>query len=135
MPWDAEYYFGFWEFHCRLFFWFGCSAGCTVDFTSARSIALEDKASPPSIAARERAALRKNCPAKELLSERTAMSETEQREIAKNLFEPSQTSEEIRDALKLEEERRAVLVKNLYRLRALRLSRRRGGMHIQQGWR
>jgi hypothetical protein len=72
-------------------------------------------------------------PAKELLSERTAMSETEQREIAKNLFEPSQAYEEIRDALKLEEERRAVLVKNLYRLRALRLSRRRGGMHIQQG--
>jgi hypothetical protein len=49
------------------------------------------------------------------------MSEAEQREIAKNLFE--QTREEIRDALKLEEERRATLVKNLYRLRALRLSR------------
>jgi hypothetical protein len=51
------------------------------------------------------------------------MSDTEQREIAETLFEPSQTREEIRDAIKLEEERRVALVKNLYRLRALRLSR------------
>jgi hypothetical protein len=51
------------------------------------------------------------------------MSEPEQREIAETLFERSQTREEIRDAIKLEEERRAALVKNLYRLRALRLSR------------
>jgi hypothetical protein len=51
------------------------------------------------------------------------MSDTEQREIAETLFEPSQTREEIRNAIKLEEERRAALVKNLYRLRALRLSR------------
>jgi hypothetical protein len=50
-----------------------------------------------------------------------AMSEVEQREIAKTLFE--QTREEIKDAIKLEEERRAALVKNLYRLRALRVSR------------
>jgi hypothetical protein len=50
------------------------------------------------------------------------MSDTEQREIAETLF-PSETREEIRDAIKLEEERRAALVKNLYRLRALRLSR------------
>jgi len=50
------------------------------------------------------------------------MSETQQREIAETLF-PSQTREEIRDAIKLEEERRAVLIKNLYRLKALRLSR------------
>jgi hypothetical protein len=50
------------------------------------------------------------------------MSDTEQREIVETLF-PSQTREEIRDAIKLEEERRAALVKNLYRLRALRLSR------------
>jgi hypothetical protein len=50
-----------------------------------------------------------------------AMSEVEQREIAETLFE--RTHEEIRDAIKLEEERRAALIKNLYRLRALRLSR------------
>ncbi len=61
------------------------------------------------------------------------MSDTEQREIAETLFEPSQTREEIRDAIKLEEERRAALVKNLYRLRALRLSRDRGSMRIQEG--
>jgi hypothetical protein len=51
------------------------------------------------------------------------MSEAEQREIAETLFE--RTREEIRDAIKLEEERRATLVKNLYRLRVLRLSRDR----------
>jgi len=55
------------------------------------------------------------------------MSETQQREIAETLF-PSQTREEIRDAIKLEEERRAALVKNLYRLRALRLSRDRASV-------
>ncbi len=49
------------------------------------------------------------------------MSEVEQREVAETLFGP--TREEIRDAIRLEEERRAALVKNLYRLRALRLSR------------
>jgi hypothetical protein len=56
-------------------------------------------------------------------SEGTDMSDTEQREIAEKIFAPTQTREEIRDALKREEERRAALVKNLYRLRALRLSR------------
>ena len=60
------------------------------------------------------------------------MSDTEQREIAETLF-PSQPREEIRDAIKLEEERRAALVKNLYRLRALRLSRDRGSIRIQEG--
>ena len=50
-----------------------------------------------------------------------AMSEPEQRQIAETLFE--QPREEVRDAIRLEEERRAALVKNLYRLRALRLSR------------
>jgi hypothetical protein len=60
------------------------------------------------------------------------MSDTEQREIAQTLFEPSQTREEIRDAIKLKEERRATLVKNLYRLKALRLSRDRGGVRIQE---
>jgi hypothetical protein len=49
------------------------------------------------------------------------MPEAQQREIAETLFE--RTHEEIRDAIKLEDERRAALVKNLYRLRALRLSR------------
>lgn len=61
------------------------------------------------------------------------MSDAEQREIAQTLFEPNQTREEIRDAIKLEEERRATLVKNLYRLRALRLSRNRGSIRIQEG--
>jgi len=51
------------------------------------------------------------------------MSDMERREIAETLFQPRQTREEKRDAIKLEEERRAALVKNLYRLRALRLSR------------
>jgi hypothetical protein len=43
------------------------------------------------------------------------------RELAESLF--GQTGEEIRDAIKLEDERRAALVKNLYRLRALRLAK------------
>ena len=60
------------------------------------------------------------------------MFDTEQREIAETLF-PSQAHEEIRDAMKLEEERRAVLIKNLYRLRALRLSRDRRGMRTPEG--
>jgi len=56
-----------------------------------------------------------------------AMSD-EQSQTAETLFE--QTRREITDAIKLEEERRAALVKNLYRLRALRLSRERGGVGI-----
>ena len=51
------------------------------------------------------------------------MTETEQREIAETLFEPVQSREEIKDAIRLEEARRAAIVKNLYRLRALRLER------------
>jgi hypothetical protein len=39
------------------------------------------------------------------------MSEVGQREIAENLF--GQTREEIKDAVRLEDERRAALVKNL----------------------
>jgi len=58
------------------------------------------------------------------------MSEAEQREVAETLFE--QRREEIRDAIMLEEERRAALVKNLYRLRALRLSRDRSRMRIKE---
>ena len=53
------------------------------------------------------------------------MPDGEPLEIAETLFR-GPTREEIRDAIKLEEERRAALVKNLYRLRALRLSRDRG---------
>jgi hypothetical protein len=51
------------------------------------------------------------------------MSNTERRDIAEALFEPNQRREEIKDAIKLEEARRAAMVKNLYRLRNLRLSR------------
>ena len=58
--------------------------------------------------------------------------DTEQRELAETLF-PSQAREEIKDAMRLEEERRAALVKNLYRLRALRLSRDRGSIRIREG--
>jgi hypothetical protein len=58
-----------------------------------------------------------------------AMSD-EQCQTAETLFE--QTRRETRDAIKLEEERRAALVKNLYRLRALRLSRERGGVGFHQ---
>jgi hypothetical protein len=50
------------------------------------------------------------------------MTETERREIADSLFE-SKSREEIKDAIRLEEARRAAVVKNLYRLRALRLQR------------
>ena len=58
------------------------------------------------------------------------MSEAHQREIAETLFE--RTHEEIRDAIKLEDERRAALVKNLYRLRALRLSPDRNRAWIEE---
>ena len=55
--------------------------------------------------------------------ERTLMSDAEQRDIAEALFEPKQSREEIKDAIKLEDARRAAMVKNLYRLKSLRLSR------------
>jgi hypothetical protein len=58
------------------------------------------------------------------------MFDTEQREIAEGLF-PSQTRQEIGDAMKLEEDRRGALIKNLYRLRALRLSRDRASSLIR----
>ena len=51
------------------------------------------------------------------------MSDAEQRDIAEALFEPKQSRQEIKDAIKLEEARCAAMVKNLYRLRRLRLSR------------
>jgi hypothetical protein len=58
------------------------------------------------------------------------MSEAKQREIEEMLFERAR--EEIKDAIRLEEERRATLVKNLYRLRALRLSRDRNRLRIEE---
>ena len=51
------------------------------------------------------------------------MSDAEQRDTAEAFFAPKQSREEIKDAIKLEEARRAAMVKNLYRLRGLRLSR------------
>ncbi len=54
--------------------------------------------------------------------ERMLMPDPEQRNIAEAMFDPKPSREEIKDAIKLEEARRAVMVKNLYRLRSLRLS-------------
>ena len=54
------------------------------------------------------------------------MSNAEQRDIAEALFAPKQSREEIRNAIKLEEARRAAMVKNLYRLRKRRKSRWHG---------
>ena len=51
------------------------------------------------------------------------MSDAEHRDIAEALFELKQGRAEIKGAIKLEEARRAAIVKNLYRLRNLRLSR------------
>jgi hypothetical protein len=45
------------------------------------------------------------------------MSDAEHRDIAEALFELKQGRAEIKDAIKLEEARRAAIVKNLYRLR------------------
>ena len=60
------------------------------------------------------------------------MSEAGQREIAETLFERAHSREEIKDAIRLEEERRAILVKNLYRLRALRMSRHHSSKSVPQ---
>jgi hypothetical protein len=51
------------------------------------------------------------------------MSDAEKRDLAEALFEPKQSREAIKDAIKLEEVRRAATIRNLYRLRSLRLSR------------
>ena len=59
------------------------------------------------------------------------MPDTEQSGLAEILFEPTQPRVEICDALKLEEQRRAVLIANMYRLRALRLSRGSRSMQLQ----
>jgi hypothetical protein len=65
--------------------------------------------------------------------ERTLMSDAEQRDIAEALFEPKQNLEEIKEAIKLEEARRAAMVKNLYRLRSLRLSRTQASTPKREG--
>jgi hypothetical protein len=64
--------------------------------------------------------------------ERTLMSDAEQRDIAEALFEPNQSREEIKDAIRLEEARRAAMVKNLYRLRSLRLARNQAGTRAKE---
>jgi hypothetical protein len=68
-----------------------------------------------------------------LHDERTLMSDAEQRDIAEALFAPKQSREEIRNAIKLEEARRAAMVKNLYRLRSLRLSRNQASTPKREG--
>jgi hypothetical protein len=55
------------------------------------------------------------------------MSDTEQREIAEAFFKQRHSREHLKDAIKLEEARREAMVKNLYRLRTLRLSRDQAG--------
>jgi hypothetical protein len=52
------------------------------------------------------------------------MADAKQREIAESVFERNQRREkEINDALKQEYARREAAVKNMYRLRGLRLAR------------
>ena len=51
------------------------------------------------------------------------VSDAERREMAVGLFEQKRSHNEIKEAIKLEEARRAAAVKNLYRLRSLRLLR------------
>jgi len=52
------------------------------------------------------------------------MSDTDQRAVAETAFDRNQRREmEINDALKQERARREAAVKNMYRLRALRLER------------
>jgi hypothetical protein len=68
-----------------------------------------------------------------LHDERTLMSDAEQRDIAEALFAPKQSRDELRNAIKLEEARRAAMVKNLYRLRNLRLSRNQASTPKREG--
>jgi hypothetical protein len=51
------------------------------------------------------------------------MTNTDQREIAETAFRRNPKRDEINEALKQEYARREAAVKNMYRLRALRLSR------------
>jgi hypothetical protein len=51
------------------------------------------------------------------------MADSNQRELAETVFERDQRREEINNAVKREYARREAAVKNMYRLRALRLAR------------
>jgi hypothetical protein len=51
------------------------------------------------------------------------MANTDQREIAETVFQRNLNRDEINEALKQEHARREAAIKNLYRLRALRLAR------------
>ena len=51
------------------------------------------------------------------------MANTDLREIAETVFRRNRKRDEINEALKQEHTRREAAVKNLYRLRALRLAR------------
>jgi hypothetical protein len=51
------------------------------------------------------------------------MTNTDQREIGETAFRRNPKRDEINEALKREHARREVAVKNLYRLRALRIAR------------
>ena len=58
------------------------------------------------------------------------MTEKNARAVAETLFEREQRRDrQINEALKLEEERHAAVVKNMHRLRALRLSREQTKSH------
>jgi hypothetical protein len=61
------------------------------------------------------------------------MSDAEQREVAKVFFEQKQSHEHFRDAIRLEEARRAAMVKNLYRLKSLRIARSQASTTERQG--
>jgi hypothetical protein len=51
------------------------------------------------------------------------MTDHNQHALAETVFERNQRSETIEDAIKSEEERRAAVIENMRRLRALRLAR------------
>jgi hypothetical protein len=55
------------------------------------------------------------------------MPDPKQLNVAEAVFAPNPSREEIKDAIRLEEARRATMVKNLYRLRSLRLSHNQDG--------
>jgi hypothetical protein len=55
------------------------------------------------------------------------MSDTNQRTVAEAMFERDQRQTETNDALKQEHARREAALKNMYRLKALRLERDEAG--------
>jgi hypothetical protein len=70
--------------------------------------------------------LSRKCRAKvvfEASCRRPHIADTDQREIAETAFRRNPKRDEINDAMKQEHTRREAAVKNLYRLRALRLAR------------